>query len=487
VTGKSPNFWLVCDRQFYDHHYHIGTMPTPNILSNDGNSHLGHGYSIHRSKLIMTSQGFIHDQLALEVVSTKPYKSTTTHARSAVTKFNRDNMNQLIATTADQFSFSARELSKKLIQNIQDGKSGYWQHQFDRLADRERPLYWNLGIANGQILYSSSTSWSSQTVLRVLDRYVVQSNSYAIKLQFEQLQRQVKERSLDPAQLLAAIGESKVLGESQLKQALRTKILNDLDIYLLMGSGSARFVAADVEKQLPLEGFNPIVLLDEAAQRHIQWMQVREQVPSMKLCPILDRAAMQKANLPDSQQQRIEKLAQADKTLATIAEEMAKDNLEVAQMFAKLVRIGLVSFKPHQKHTTATVMVIDDSPVLLSQFRNWVSALGYAVKTCQDAKAAIETIAKVKPSIIFIDINMPDVSGFELVKQIRKQPALKDIPLTILTGEEKLSNKWRAQWSGCEFLSKPLTAAAIGDFQVQLEELIPRLLNASASNLSKLT
>jgi CheY-like chemotaxis protein len=391
-------------------------------------------------------------------------------------------MNQLIATTADQFSFSARELSKKLIQNIQDGKSGYWQHQFDRLADRKQPVYWSLGIANGQILYSGSRPWSAQMLLRVLDRYVVQTSSYAIKLQLEQLQRRVETESLTPLQLLTAMRESKVIGESQLRQALHTKILNDLDIYLLMGSGSARFVAVEIEQQLPVEGFNPIVLLDEAEQRHIQWMQVREQVPSMKLCPILDREAMQKANLPDSQQQRIEKLVQADKTLAAIAEGMAKDNLEVAQMFAKLVRIGLVNFKPHQQHTTATVMVIDDSPVLLSQFRNWVSALGYAVKTCQDAKEAIKTITKVKPSIIFIDINMPDVSGFELVKQIRQQPALKDIPLAILTGEEKLSNKWRAQWSGCEFLSKPLTAAAIGDFQVQLEELIPRLLNPSASN-----
>ena len=67
------------------------------------------------------------------------------------------------------------------------------------------------------------------------------------------------------------------------------------------------------------------------------------------------------------------------------------------------------------------------------------------------------------------------------MKQIRQQPELRAIPLTILTGEQKLSNKWRAQWSGCEFLTKPLTAAGIGDFQVQLEELIPRLLNPASA------
>ncbi|MCY7368180.1 MAG: response regulator, partial [Chamaesiphon sp.] len=172
-------------------------------------------------------------------------------------------------------------------------------------------------------------------------------------------------------------------------------------------------------------------------------------------------------------------IVQSGQSLNTISEEMAKDNLEVAKMFAKLARIGLVKFKPPQKHPPLSVMVIDDSPVLLAQFRHWVSALGYSVTICQDAKIALSVILSLKPAVIFIDINMPEISGFELVKQIRQHPDLHGIALAILTGEQKLSNKWRAQWSGCEFLNKPLTSGAISDFQVQLEELIPRLLTAS--------
>jgi CheY-like chemotaxis protein len=391
-------------------------------------------------------------------------------------------MNQPTDTTADQFSFSARELPPQLLAHIHNRKSGYWQHEFDRLADRKPAFCWNLGVANGQILYSGNRVWSTQMLFRVVQRYIVQTHSSAVKPQLELLKLKAEQESLNPAQLIFAMKHLNVISEPQLKTALRIKILNDLDIYLLMGSGSAKFIAVDIDNQLPVvDGFSPIILLDEAKQRHLQWAQLRQQVPSMKLYPILDRSAMKKANLPDSQRQRIEKLVQADKTLTTIAEKMAKDNLEVAQIFAKLVRIGLVQLKPPQKHPTSTVMVIDDSPVLLSQFRNWVSALGYLVATCQDANDAIDIIKKVKPSIIFIDINMPEVSGFDLVKQIRQQPDFKEISLAILTGEQKLSNKWRAQWSGCEFLTKPLTNAGISDFQVQLEELIPRLLSASTS------
>lgn len=390
-------------------------------------------------------------------------------------------MSQSIATN-NQFSFAARELPARLLEYIQAGEIGYWQHQFDRLAGREPTFYWNLGIANGQIIYSGNRVFSAKMLLRVAERYVPHPRP-SVKLQLEQLKHKAQEDKLSHAQLFELMKQSNIITEKQLVEALRIKILNDLDIYLLMGSGSAKFVPGTIEDRLPVNGFSPIELLDEAEQRQLQWAQLRQQVLSMKLCPILDRAAIDRANLPDSQRLRIEKMAQSDKSLNSIAEGMAKDNLEVAQMFAKLARIGLVQLQPHQKHITATVMVIDDSPVLLSQFNHWVSALGYSVITCEEAKNAIDMIKKVKPAVIFIDINMPEISGFELVKQIRQQPKLRGIPLTILTGEQKLSNKWRAQWSGCEFLTKPLTAEAIGDFQVQLEELIPRLLNPSTAKV----
>jgi CheY-like chemotaxis protein len=388
-------------------------------------------------------------------------------------------MNRSIATI-NQFAFPARELPAKLLEHIRSGATGYWQHEFDRLADRQPTFYWNLGIANGQILYSGNRIWSAQILLRVAERYIPSTRG-SVKTQFETLRHKVQEEKLSSAQLFTMMKQSNIITETQLVEALRTKILNDLDIYLLMGSGSAKFIAEDIDNQLPVNGFSPIDLLDEAEQRQLQWTQLRQHVPSTKLCPVLDLDAIEKANLPDSQRQRIEKMVQSDKSLNAIAEGMAKDNLEVAQMFAKLGRIGLVKFQPHKKHTITTVMVIDDSPVLLSQFNNWVSALGYVVTTCQDAKKAISAIKKAKPSVIFIDINMPEISGFELVKQIRQQPDLRAIPLTILTGEQKLSNKWRAQWSGCEFLTKPLTAGGVGDFQVQLEELIPRLLNPASA------
>jgi CheY-like chemotaxis protein len=385
-------------------------------------------------------------------------------------------MNQLI-TTSTQFSFPARELSQQLLEHIHSGSTGYWQHQFDRLANRPQIFEWNLGIVNGQILYSGNRTWSVQSLMRLVQRYIPQAQKAAVKIQIDGLKQQAVAQAFTPAQLFARMKQLEIVDETQLIAALQTKVLNDLDIYLLMGSGSAKFIAEpDLARQLPLDGFSPFVLLEQAKQRQKYWHQIKQQVPSMNLMPNLDRVALETANLPPKQQQRIEKLVQSTKSLNSIADEMAKDTLEIAEMFAKLVKMGVVNFTPTPKTTPATIMVIDDSPLMLTQFQHWVSALGYPVVVCQQADMALETIAKVKPAAVFIDINMPEISGFELVKQIRLRPELAGIPLAILTGEQKLSNKWRAQWSGCEFLTKPLTSAAIGDFQVQLEELLPRLL-----------
>jgi CheY-like chemotaxis protein len=390
-------------------------------------------------------------------------------------------MNRLIATV-DQFSFPARELSQQLLDRIQNGKIGYWEHQFDSLAGREQVLHWNLAIANGQILYSGNRLWSVQSLMRVVYRYASHTRNELVKKRFEQLKLQAQEKSLNPAQLLAQMKKIGIINDDQLIKAVKTKILNDLDIYLMMGSGNAKFIAdRDLAIQLPVEGFKPSILLDEAKTRLLSWEKLQQQVPSMNLIPVLNRQVIERSNLPLGQRQRIEKMVESGLTLNSISEEMAKDTLEIAEMFAKLAKAGFVSFQPPEKDTPAPIMVIDDSPLILSQFQHWVGRLGYPVVVCQQSETALSSIVEVEPAAIFIDINMPGISGFELVRQIRKQPQLATIPLVILTGEQKLSNRWRAQWSGCDFLTKPLASADVDDFQVRLEELLFKLVGTAGS------
>jgi CheY-like chemotaxis protein len=390
-------------------------------------------------------------------------------------------MNRLIATT-ELFSFQARELSEQLLKHAQNSKTGYWKHQFDKLADKEQVIHWYLAIAKGQILYSGDRLLSVPSLMKILYRYTLHTRNELVGERFEQLKVAAEQEAWTPVQLLTKMKQIGIVNDAQLVKALKMQVLTDLDTYVLMGSGKATFMLApDLDLQLPIEGFSPIVILDEAKQRQLQWEKLQQQVPSIHLIPVLNRSALNKANLPVGQQQRIENLVQSQQTLNAIAEDMAKDTLEIAEMFAKFVRVGLVSFQPPKKDTPAPVVVVDDSPIILSQFQHWVGGLGYSVVTCQESETALATIVEVNPAAIFIDINMPGISGFELVKQIRKQPQLATIPLVILTGEQKLSNRWRAQWSGCEFLTKPLASGDISDFQARLGELLSELVGTPES------
>jgi CheY-like chemotaxis protein len=385
-------------------------------------------------------------------------------------------MNGLIAT-ADRFSFPARELSQQLLEHIQSGEVGYWEHQFDLLAGESQSLHWNLCIANGQILYSDNRLWSVQSLMKVIHRYLPHTRNDSIKLRLDQLSSQAEQQSQNCAELFGEMKKIGIVNDLQLQKAMKTKILNDLDTYLVMGSGNAKFVEdRDSLAQFPIEGLDPILLLDEARQRQVSWEKLQQYVPSMNSIPILDRQALEKAKLPAGQSQRIESLVKSQRTLNSIAAKMAKDTLEIAEMFAKLANMGLVSFQSPKKNTPSPIMVIDDSLPILLQFQHWVGGMGYPVVVCQQSEMALSKIFEVEPAVIFIDINMPGISGFELVKLIRKQPRLAEIPLVILTGEQKLANRWRAQWTGCDFLTKPLAQSAIADFQVQLQELLTKLV-----------
>jgi CheY-like chemotaxis protein len=379
-----------------------------------------------------------------------------------------------------QFSFQSQDLSQKLIANIPPNMNGYWRHQFDRLAARETIFHWYLGISNGQIVHSGNTPWSSSALLRLVQRYIPEARQEPTKSGFMLLQEKVRDQILTPTELLKQIRQMGIANESQLKAASRLKVLNDLDTYLLMGSGDAVFVpdAAMTSAGQQLLNTDAQVMMRDALQRQVLWQHIRQQIPSMNLVPKLNSKVFEKTPLPQSQKERIQMLVQSGKTINHIAISLAKDSLEIATMFARLAKAGLINLDAPGQSAPSVIMIIDDSPLVLKQFQHWVTALGYPVVACQNAAAALSSILQVKPASIFIDINMPGISGFDLVKQIRQQPEISAIPLVILTGEQKLSNKWRAQWSGCEFLNKPLSAADVGEFQAQLQELLQRLMAA---------
>lgn len=122
------------------------------------------------------------------------------------------------------------------------------------------------------------------------------------------------------------------------------------------------------------------------------------------------------------------------------------------------------------------VMIVDDSPVLLKQFGSLLTSWGYQLSLVSDSVNATKQILSEKPNIVFMDINMPNLNGFDLIKQIRRQPSLASIPLVLVTSENTITNNFRAKWANCRFLSKPHTTNDIQEFREQVRTILQDLL-----------
>ncbi|TYQ31577.1 response regulator [Pseudanabaena sp. UWO310] len=118
------------------------------------------------------------------------------------------------------------------------------------------------------------------------------------------------------------------------------------------------------------------------------------------------------------------------------------------------------------------VMIVDDSPVLLKQFGNLLTSWGYHLILVSDSAKATQQILSDKPDIVFMDINMPNLNGFELIKQIRRQPSLATMPLVLVTSENTITNNFRAKWANCRFLSKPRSSNDIPEFREQVKSIL---------------
>ncbi len=85
------------------------------------------------------------------------------------------------------------------------------------------------------------------------------------------------------------------------------------------------------------------------------------------------------------------------------------------------------------KKQTATILVIDDEADLLSTIQTRLEWNKFKVFTALNGRQGLETAASQKPDLILLDNNMPEMSGLEMLEQMRENPELKDIPVIMVT------------------------------------------------------
>ncbi|MCL1634490.1 twitching motility response regulator PilG [Luteimonas sp. SX5] len=104
------------------------------------------------------------------------------------------------------------------------------------------------------------------------------------------------------------------------------------------------------------------------------------------------------------------------------------------------------------------VMVIDDSKTIRRTAETLLKREGYAVVTANDGFEALAKIADEQPQIIFVDIMMPRLDGYQTCALIKNNQLFKSTPVVMLSSKDGLFDKARGRIVGSEqYLTKPFT------------------------------
>ncbi|TDR43922.1 twitching motility two-component system response regulator PilH [Tahibacter aquaticus] len=129
--------------------------------------------------------------------------------------------------------------------------------------------------------------------------------------------------------------------------------------------------------------------------------------------------------------------------------------------------------KPRMNAREGTrVLIVDDSPTIVALLRKLLQQNGYATLEAGDAEEGIRMAQAEAPDLIFLDIVLPGMNGFAALRQLRRDPRTKDIPIIMISGNEQATEQFYAQRIGADdFMKKPFSRA-------EVFMRIERLLNA---------
>ncbi len=107
-----------------------------------------------------------------------------------------------------------------------------------------------------------------------------------------------------------------------------------------------------------------------------------------------------------------------------------------------------------------TIFLVDDSATVLLSISAMLAKAGYGVEKAASAEDAMKKIqGGLKPDLLITDLNMPGMNGIEFIKEVRKNPVLKFMPILFLTTESQQSKRMDAKAAGASgWIVKPAKA-----------------------------
>jgi two-component system, chemotaxis family, response regulator PixH len=105
-----------------------------------------------------------------------------------------------------------------------------------------------------------------------------------------------------------------------------------------------------------------------------------------------------------------------------------------------------------------TVLVVEDTPSERELITSYLRSSGYAVICATDAKDALNKATEQKPDVVVTDVVMPGMNGFELCRNLKKNPLTQKMPIVVCTSKnQELDRLWGMKQGADVYITKPFS------------------------------
>jgi len=122
--------------------------------------------------------------------------------------------------------------------------------------------------------------------------------------------------------------------------------------------------------------------------------------------------------------------------------------------------VHLWSVENHGVSMTALkkILIVDDSPAQVKLIQGLLEREGYSPVGLSDPKLVEETIHTVRPTVILLDVVMPERNGFQVCRDLKSNTEFKGIPVIMVTSKDTASDRFWGEQQGADgYVTKPFT------------------------------
>jgi CheY-like chemotaxis protein len=106
---------------------------------------------------------------------------------------------------------------------------------------------------------------------------------------------------------------------------------------------------------------------------------------------------------------------------------------------------------------SARILIIEDNEQNLYLATFLLEANGYEIVQARNGTEGIELAARVLPDLILLDIQLPGMDGYAVARELRRNPALRDVPIVAVTSYAMVGDRERVLAAGCNaYIEKPI-------------------------------